>query len=857
MKTSKTREQVVFQTGQQTKGVKRWRVMKFGGTSVGFPERLARVVKIVDSARLESPVVVVVSAMEHTTDRLLESAHLAAKGNLDGAERVVDAIADLTTSNCLLTMRLLDEECGGSPSRFQPTPVVREMLKPLRALLSGVALLRECTPQTLDLVLSFGERLSATVIAGIMNARGIPAKFVDSREFMVTDDHFGMASVIAPLARERLRLIIAEPSEEVPVVTGFLGRTEDGRTTTLGRNGSDYTATLLASWLDALEVVIWTDVPGVMTADPAIVKDAYPLAHMSYMEALELADFGASMFHPMTMIPLIESGIPMRIRNIMNPEDPGTLVGGAETKGRATATCVTSLENLALLGVQVRRIAKMASVGGRVLRALEEAHLTVWLATQSAHGQAVAVVLPVSEVDEATKVIHDALSRELERGEVEPVTVHKPVTLLTLVGEGMAREVGVAGRFFSALGAVGIPIHAVGQGASARSISCVVDAKDTLDAVRTVHAAFNFAHQQVSLLVLGRGTVGGALLRQVQEQRDSLLSQHDVLLNVVGVAWSTGFVFDEEGVSREQWDGYGASSAESSPDMIALLERLRRLPVPILVDCTAADGMERIYKEAFARGIHVVSANKKPLTIPWQERESLMQSARTAHRAYFYETTVGAGLPVIETLKNLVRTGDKVVLVEGSFSGSLGFITNEMMRGIKMSEALRKAMELGFTEPNPLDDLSGMDVARKALILAREMDLPLNIEDVSLKPFVALNLKKDATPEEVLNAVAELDTDMAKLVEKEKASNRVLRYLARIHSEGARQGRPVVSVEPVFVEHDHLSTRLRGTEAFVAFTTKRYRDYPLLVQGAGAGGEVTAAGVLTDILKVSMMLRGR
>jgi aspartokinase/homoserine dehydrogenase 1 len=857
MKAPKTEGIVPHQTDEQTKMVKKWRVMKFGGTSVGFPDRLARVIKIVDSARSESPVVVVVSAMEHTTDRLLESAHLAAKGDLDGAERVVDAIADLTTSNCLLTIRLLEEECGASKSKFQPTPVVREMLKPLRALLSGVALLRECTPQTLDLVLSFGERLSATVIAGLMNSRGIPARFVDSRDFMVTDDHFGMAQVITPLARERLRLIIQEPTDEVPVVTGFLGRTKDGRTTTLGRNGSDYTATLLAQWLDASEVVIWTDVSGVMTADPAIVKDAYPLAQMSYMEALELADFGASMFHPMTMIPLIESGIPMRIRNTMNPDDPGTLVGGALTKGRATATCVTSLENLALLGVQVRRIAKRASLGGRVLRALEEAHLTVWLATQSAHGQAVAVVLPISEVDEATKVIHDALARELERGEVEPVTVHKPVTLLTLVGEGMAQTVGVAGRFFSALGAVGIPIHAVGQGASARSISCVVDAKDTLDAVRTVHAAFNFAHQQVSLLVLGRGTVGGALLRQVCEQRDSLLSQHDVLLNIVGVAWSTGAVFDEDGVSREQWEGNEASSKGSLGDIIALLERLRRLPVPILVDCTAADGMETLYKEAFARGIHVVSANKKPLTIPWQERESLMQSARTAHRAYLYETTVGAGLPVIETLKNLVRTGDKVLLVEGCFSGSLGFISNEMMRGARMSEALRKAMELGFTEPNPLDDLSGMDVARKALILAREMDIPLDLDDVSLKPFVVLDIGKDATPEDVLKALEKLDSHMAYVVEREKASNRVLRYLARIDPREAGHGRPVVRVEPVFVESDHLSTRLRGTEAFVAFTTKRYHDYPLLVQGAGAGGEVTAGGVLTDILKVSMMLRGR
>ncbi len=833
------------------------RVMKFGGTSVGSPDRLARVIGIVEAARREGPLVVVVSAMEHTTDRLAEAARLAARGDLEAAERVVDSIMDLTTSNGLLTLRILEEQRGPAQGRFQPTPLVREILKPLRLLLSGVALLRECTAQTLDLVLSFGERLSATMLAGLLRVRGIPARFVDSRDFMVTDDHFGAAQVLDGPSRERLRAALGNLGEEVPVVTGFVGCTQDGRTTTLGRNGSDYTATLLAHWLGASEVVVWTDVPGVMTADPAIVRDAYPLAHLSYMEALELVDFGASMFHPRTMIPLMESGIPMRIRNTMHPEDPGTLVDATGMGDRTAATSVTSLENLALLGVEVRRIAKRASVGGRVLRALEEAGLTVWLATQSAHGQAVAVVLPQSEVAHAREVIHEALALELERGEVEPVTIREPVTLLTLVAEAMGRTVGVAGRFFHALGAVGISVHAIGQGASSRSISCVVDAADTQVAVRTVHAAFNFAHQQVSLLVLGRGTVGGALLRQIQAQRESLLGGHDVLLGVVGVAWSSGAVFDEEGVDLERLGERTLSSENGHPpDILDLLERLRRLPVPILVDCTAADGMERVYEEAFARGIHVVTANKKPLTIRWEEREALMQAARRSHRAWQYETTVGAGLPVIETLKNLVRTGDRVLLAEGSFSGSLGYISNEAMRGVLLSEAVRRARDLGYTEPNPLEDLSGMDVARKALILAREMGLPLGFEDVRVRPFVTLDLSLGTGVEEVLRALEDLDGEMAARIEAEKRRGRVLRYLARIEPAGER-GRPTVEVGPVFVEADHLSTRLRGTEAFVAFTTERYREYPLLVQGAGAGGEVTAAGVLTDILRVAMMLRGR
>jgi len=828
--------------------------MKFGGTSVGSPERLAQVLRIIASHRPQGPLVIVVSAMQHTTDHLIEAAHQAANGDIASSERTVDAIADLTISNAMWVLRDIETRTDPGRAAFPVTPVVREVLQPLRQVLTGVSLLRECTPQTLDLILSFGERLSAIVLSGLLNARGVPSRFVDSRDFIVTDERFGAARVLEAESLERLRAMALLDAGDIPVVTGFLGGTLDGRTTTLGRNGSDYTATLLAHWLQAAEVVIWTDVPGVMTADPAIVQDAYPLARLSYTEALELVDFGASMFHPRTMIPLIESRIPMRIRNTMHPEDPGTLVDAVGSADRAAATCVTSLEDLALLGVAVRRVAKRASVGGRVLKALEEAGLTVWLATQSAHGQAVAVVIPRAEVGPARTAIHEALALELERGEVEPVTVREPVTLLTLVAEAMGQSVGGTGRFFQALGNVGIAVRAIGQGASSRSISCVVDAEDTAVAVRTVHAAFNFAHQPVSLLIVGRGNVGGALLRQVRDQRERLLADHDVRVDVVGVVWRGGAVFDERGVNVEPLlDRAAAGRAEPAgpPDLQALLSRMRRLPVPILVDCTAADGMETLYEAAFSHGVHVVSANKKPLAVRMEVRDRLMQAARRSHRAYQYETTVGAGLPIIETLKDLVKTGDRVRLIEGSFSGSLGYVANELMRGVPLSEAVARARDLGFTEPNPLEDLSGGDVARKALILARELGLAVEFEDLHVEPFVTVAAQSRAAADEVLLALRALDAETAAQVEAQKAAGRVLRYLARIDPAG-----PAVTIGPLFVESDHLSTRLRGTEAFVAFTTERYRDYPLLVQGAGAGGDVTAAGVLTDILKVARMLRG-
>ncbi len=835
------------------------RVMKFGGTSVGSPERLMRVLEIVACSASEGPLAVVVSAMEHTTNRLVEAADLAARGELEAAQRVVDGVADLTTANGLLLLDRIEKEHGAPAHRPEITPLVRELVAPLRQLLHGVSLLRERTAQTLDLVMSFGERLSASVVTALLQARGVEAVFVDSRTWAITDDRFGNATVDDGEARHRLQALAPSWVGKVPVVTGFLGATPDGRTTTLGRNGSDYTATILARWLAADEVVIWTDVSGVMTADPALVRDAYPLSRLSYMEALELVDFGASMFHPRTMIPLIESGIPMRIRNTMQPQDPGTLIDAAGSGDERAATSVTSLEELALLGVQVRRIAARAQVGGRVQRALEDAGLTVFMSTLSAHGQAVAVAVRESDVERAVAVVESELALELARGEVEHVTVRRPVTLLTLVAEAMGRTPNVAGRFFHALGAIGVQIRAIAQGASSRSISCVIDAADTAVAVRSVHAAFNFAHQEVSLLVLGKGTVGGRLLAQIRTERARLERDSDVQVNVVGLANSRTAIFDEEGLDLERWQGMldQAEGAGPAPDVAALLERLRRLPVPILVDCTAGDGMETLYEKAFALGIHVVAANKKPLTIPFAARERLIDAARRSHRIYHYSTTVGASLPVIETLKNLVRTGDRVLLIEGSFSGTLGFIVNEAMRGVPLSAATRRARELGYTEPNPQEDLSGMDAARKALILARELGLELSIEDVVIEPFVPPELLVPAPAEQFLKALEGHDAHFADRIERLRAEGKLLRHLVRIDPSADRaRGEPVARVGLTGVDAEHPASRLRGTQAFVAFTTERYREYPLIVQGAGAGGDVTAAGVLADVLKVSMALRG-
>jgi aspartokinase/homoserine dehydrogenase 1 len=479
------------------------------------------------------------------------------------------------------------------------------------------------------------------------------------------------------------------------------------------------------------------------------------------------------------------------------------------------------------------------------------------MTTESTLGQSFSVVIPSMDEASARQSISAALAPELQSGDLRIEPVLSPVTLVTLVGENMAGRPNVAGKFLNSIGEAGIAVRAVAQGASARSISCVVDADQTATAVRTVHAAFNLAHTEISVLLLGKGVVGSSLLKQIDRQNQALGREHDVKVRLVGIGSSGGALFEPDGLPPVEAIALLLKALDEGKvvrDVSSLLEKLSRFPNPVLVDCSAAPGMEKIYQAAFAHGINVVSANKQPLALPQAARVALLSEARRHFRAYHYETTVGAALPVIETLKNLVRTGDHVISIEGAFSGTLGFLCDRLAQGDPLSVAVRKAKDLGYTEPHPRDDLSGLDVARKAIILARELGLQVELGDVVLEPFVpAENLRED-DPERFLQSLVALDSAVAVRVAACKEHGRFLRYLARITPGAAG---PKVSVGPVEVEAGHPAASLRGAEAFVAFHTERYREYPMVVRGAGAGGDVTAAGVLADILRLAQNIRGR
>lgn len=825
----------------------RWHVYKFGGSSLGTSGRLPKVLELVAAA--PRPLALVVSALGDSTDWLILAARSAEEGNISQARRQLTQVRELAAA----TARSVMNSQGQKGFKHD----LDEILTPVERLLSGIELTRECSPRTLDSIISVGERISVAVLARALTERNVPAIAVDARDFVVTDATYGAATVDKAGTARKFADIAPKWTGHVPIVTGFIGRTKDGTTTTLGRNGSDYTATLVAALLKASAVTVWTDVLGVMTADPALVREASPVDRLSYDEALELAYFGTRMFHPRTIIPLRECGAALVIRSTTQPDAPGTRIDATGNPDPNRPTCVTSLERLALVGVQSRRTGLGRPLAGRIIAALNEAGVRVWMTTESTLGQSFSVVVPEQDEPRAKSSIAELLAPEIQTGDLRIEPILSPVTLVTLVGEHMGAQPNVAGKFLNSIGHAGIAVRAVAQGASARSISCVVDADQTATAVRIVHGAFNLAHTQLSVLLLGKGVVGGSLLKQIDRQNQALGREHDVQVRLVGIGSSKGAIFDPEGLPPleaipllEQALGEGKAVKDAS----SLLKKLSQLPNPVLVDCSAAPGMEKIYRAAFTHGINVVSANKQPLALPSAERAALLNEARRNFRAYHYETTVGAALPVIETLKNLVRTGDHVITIEGAFSGTLGFLCDRLVHGEPLSAAVRKAKDLGYTEPHPRDDLSGLDVARKAVILARELGLQIELGDVALEPFVpAENLRED-DPEKFLQSLAKLDAAVAARVAASKAQGKLPRYLARI-TPGAEG--PKVSVGPVEVDAAHPAAALRGAEAFVAFHTERYKEYPMVVRGAGAGGAVTAAGVLADILRLAQNIRGR
>ncbi|KAE9354385.1 hypothetical protein PR003_g3378 [Phytophthora rubi] len=860
-------------------------VYKFGGTSVGSPARLCGLVRIVRSERARV-LAVVVSAMGHTTDYLLEAVAFAAKGDAERALQVVDKLQTLTLSNAHDTQTELGLELEQVEDM---TDVIVQHFKPLRELLFGICLLQEQTAAATDTVLSFGERISATIVAKLLTKAGVEAFYLDAREWLTTDDTHGCAKVDFDESKEKLQRLAKQwKPNTLPVITGFIARTRSGRTTTLGRNGSDYTATLVGSSLGADYVLINTDISGVMTADPRIVERATALSHLNHHEALELAVYGTRMFHARTMVPLIKGDVTMLIRNTMDPNGHGTYISGVGRSG-TRETCTTSLENLAIIEARTRILQdgssdphQQGNIGARVTKVLEELKIPVWLSIRGAHGQAISVVVPRSAEEQACAAINAELSAEIESHEVDPLNSESPVTMLSVVAEDLSKIPYNQTKFFGALADAGIEVLAVGQGTSSRSLSCVIHGADTKVAVRRVHDAFNVDYLVTNVVLLGCNHITLGVVRQLQKQQELYRFQHKARVNIVGFGSNCcDFLFNPKGFTFEELitrlEGckstksvVSASSPSSASSQYAgapsseQLDQLQDLAIPILIDCSGQASTKDLYSACIERGIHVVASNARSVSSlpPTSSRESVATTRSKTGRTFFmYTSTIGASLPVVDTLGNILRTGDRVLSIETSLSGSMNFVANEVMKGKKLSEAVGEVLRKGYCERDPREDFTGTDMVSKIVVLARALGVHLNPSAVQLEPLIphsVLDTISWSSEMEVADIVSGLesydDAFRAKYYVPAVAEGKRLHYVASI--DLAKFPSIQAKIQPVLVNEDHPAYYTKDNEIAFGFSSVQYPN-PLVLKGSGTGAAASATGVLRDVLTILNSLNGK
>lgn len=790
---------------------------KFGGSSVANAERIAKVVEILLSR--EEQQVVVISAMQGVTDALISLVKQAAARD-DGWRAALLALEQrhLDTARALLGA--------------QAAPVVDTLkaeFASLTDLLHAQSLIGAVSGDLMDLVSGLGEVWSSTMVDATIRARGKPSRWLDAREVLVVEKSELGAMVQWDLSRQKLGTSLGERT----IVTGFVARTKDGRITTLGRNGSDYSGAIFAALFGAKELHIWSDVDGVLSADPRLVPEAVLIDRLSYDEACELAYFGAKVIHPQTMAPAIEQNIPIVARSTFNPTHPGTRIA-KDSDLTTPVKGVTTFTGLAILNIEGAGMIGVPGTAERAFEALKQSGVSVVMISQGSSEHSICCVIRESDGEAAKKAVLDAFSRELRAKLLSDVTVTPGIAALAVVGDGMAGMPGVAARLFSALGRAGVNVRMIAQGSSERNISVAIAAADAQRALRAVHAGFYLSAQTISIGVIGPGNVGQAFLRQLGAARERLLKTSNVDLRVRAVMGSKQMVLGEPTVALDEVKARFDRAADF--DAFTAHVHADHLPHAVIVDCSSSDAVADRYAGWLEEGIHVITPNKSAGSGPWKRYESL--KAKGAR--FRYESTVGAGLPVITTLRDLIDTGDEVMAVEGIFSGTLAYLFNKFDGSVPFSELVRQAKQLGYTEPDPRDDLSGLDVARKLVILARENGWTTSLDQIALESLVPSALQKVGV-DEFLSRLGELDAPMKAKLQPGK----VLRYVAKLEAGGK------ASVGLVALPTDHAFAHIRLTDNVVQFTTKRYAQNPLVVQGPGAGPEVTAAGVFADLLRVA------
>jgi aspartokinase/homoserine dehydrogenase 1 len=819
-----------------------WVVHKFGGSSVADAECFTRVAVIVESQPAER-VAVVLSACKGVTDSLLRLVTLAEQ-------------QDAAWRGELAALRARHE---GIARALLPPALVEEFLAEfdrdridLDSVLQTTQVMRTASQSIRDKVSGYGEIWSTRLFLRLLahRARRAGPQWIDARACVVVQWGPLGPAVQWEVSTERLRALQA-PDAATLVITGFIASDPAGIQTTLGRNGSDFSASIFGALLDAAEIVIWTDVDGVLSADPRRVPDAKIIRALSYNEAMELAYFGAKVIHPQTMAPAVGRSIPIWIRNTFAPDKPGTLICAHPDSDDQPVKGITSIENVALVNLEGAGMIGVPGTAYRLFGALREEDISVILISQGSSEHSICCAIPAAQAERARGVLERAFARELAEGQIQSVDVTGDLAILAVVGDGMAGMPGIAGKVFGALGGASVNVRAIAQGASERNISVVVDGRQATRALRAAHASFYLSPHTLSIGVIGPGTVGRVLLDQLAAERERLAREFRIDLRVRGIMSSKTMRLGEPGIDLARWREETEQGAEAA-DLKRFIEHVRvdYLPHTVMIDCSASEAVARHYRDWLAAGIHVVTPNKKANSAELSYYQSLLAARRASGAHYLYEATVGAGLPVIQTLIDLKQTGDKIRSIEGIFSGTLAYLFNVYDGRTPFSGIVRDAKQRGYTEPDPRDDLSGMDVARKLIILGREMGLKLELRDVEVESLVPAGLEQGSI-EEFLAGLPAHDAVMQRRHAAAAARDHVLRYVGRVTAEGR------ATVGLVELERSHAFANIALTDNVVRYATDRYCNNPLIVQGPGAGPEVTAGGVFADLLRLAAYLGAR
>lgn len=811
------------------------KVLKFGGTSVGSVESILSLKQIVEQASAQEPVVVVVSALGGVTDKLLAISQLAFKHD-EGYKAELDALV-------VRHHEMISAVVPTADRKAQAVAAVDALLEQLRSILYGVYLIHDLSAKTQDAIVAYGERLSSQIVAALVDG----AQWYDSRNFIKTTDKLGRHTLDADTTYRLVRETLTD--YHVALVPGFIAKdVRTGETTNLGRGGSDYTAAIIAAALGARQLEIWTDVDGFMTADPRVISSAYPIKELSYVEAMELCNFGAKVIYPPTIYPVCVKNIPIKVKNTFNPSAPGTIIKKEIAGDHKPIKGISSIGGTSLITVTGLSMVGVIGVNRRIFTALADAGISVFMVSQASSENSTSVGVKESDADAAAAVLNQEFGKEIETGAMYPMIVEKGLATIAIVGENMKKTPGIAGKLFGTLGRSGISVIACAQGASETNISFVVQGQYLRKSLNVLHDSFFLSEYKVlNLFVCGVGTVGSKLLEQIRKQYDSLKQHSGLCVNVVGIASSKRAIYRREGLDLASYREALDAAPTSTPQ--TLLENIVGMNIfnAVFVDCTASYDVAALYQPLLEHNVSVVAANKIAASGNYDTYRRLKDTARSHGVKFRFETNVGAGLPIINTINDLRHSGDKILKIEAVLSGTLNYIFNALAADTPFSQTVHQAQELGFAEPDPRIDLSGMDVVRKLVILTREAGYRVEQDDVEKHLFVPDDMFR-GTVDEFWQRLPALDADFEAKRQALVAKGCKWRFVARM--EVKPDGTVATSVGLQEIPVNHSFYELEGSNNIITLNTERYRD-PMLIQGFGAGASVTAAGVFANVLSIA------